>query len=60
MSLRGNPDELARLSAKATEIFNERFDSKVMTAKVEKIYRDLLSQINPAQKTDDERPEVKN
>jgi len=60
LSLRGNPDELAKLSTKATEIFRERFDSKVMTAKVERIYRDLLSQDKTEQKTDDDKPEVRN
>ena len=45
LSLKNDPDELARLSTKASEIFTERFDSKVMTAKVERIYRDLLADI---------------
>ena len=46
ISLKNNPEELARLSAKAKEIFEERFDSRVMTSKVEKIYRDLLEEVS--------------
>ena len=60
LSLRNNPEELAKLSNKASEIFTERFDSKVMTAKVERIYRDLLSQMEAEHKPDDHNPEVKN
>lgn len=42
LSVKENPEMYSRLREKAREIFLERFDSKVMTAKVEKIYRDLL------------------
>ena len=46
LSLRKDADGLAKLSQRAKEIFADRFDSKMMTTKVEKIYRDLLEVID--------------
>jgi len=40
--LRRNPKELAHLGKRAKEIFADKFDSKVMTRKVEDIYRKLI------------------
>ena len=42
LNLKNNPEELAKLGRRGAQIFAERFDSKMMTGKIENIYRDLL------------------
>ena len=45
LELKGNPRELQHLGKRAKEIFAEKFDSKVMTRRVEDIYRELIANI---------------
>ena len=45
LELKRNPRELQHLSKRAREIFAEKFDSKVMTRRVEDIYRELIASI---------------
>ena len=54
LTLRQNPKELAHLGKRAKEIFAEKFDSKVMTRRVEDIYRDLIDEIVPEEVTQDD------
>jgi len=56
LKLRDDPEELGRLSRRAWEIFAERFESGVMTAKVEEIYRNLLAGLE-ATEDEDEKEE---
>ena len=42
LEVKNNPKEYEHLSRRAREIFAEKFDSKVMTARVEEVYRKLL------------------
>lgn len=43
LELRRNPREMQHLGKRAYEIFTEKFDSKVMTRRVEDIYRELIA-----------------
>jgi len=45
LELKRSPKELQHLGKRAKDIFAEKFDSKVMTLRVEDIYRDLIQQI---------------
>ena len=45
LELKRNPKEMQHLSKRAKEIFAEKFDSKVMTRRVEDIYRQLIASI---------------
>ena len=45
LELRRNPRELQHLGKRAKEIFAEKFDAKVMTRRVEDIYRELIASI---------------
>ena len=45
LELRRNPKEMEHLSKRAKEIFDEKFDSNVMTRRVEEIYRQLIASI---------------
>ncbi|MCL2574728.1 MAG: glycosyltransferase [Defluviitaleaceae bacterium] len=45
LGLRQNPKEVQHLGKRAKEIFAEKFDSKVMTRRVEDIYRELIAKI---------------
>jgi len=46
LELKRNPRELHHLGKRAKEIFAEKFDSRVMTRRVEDIYRELIGQID--------------
>lgn len=46
LALKENPKELMHLGKRGKEIFAEKFDSKVMTRRVEDIYRKLLEEVN--------------
>ena len=45
LELRNNPKEMQHLGTRAKEIFSEKFDSKVMTQRVEDIYKRLIARI---------------
>ncbi|MDR2183136.1 MAG: glycosyltransferase [Clostridiales bacterium] len=49
LELKRNPKELQHLGNRAREIFAEKFDSKVMTRRVEDIYRELIADIKVRQ-----------
>jgi len=57
LALRQNPKELAHLGKRAKEIFAEKFDSKVMTRRVEDIYRELIASIPPEEPSVEEAPQ---
>jgi glycosyltransferase involved in cell wall biosynthesis len=45
LELKKNPREVQHLGKRAKEIFAEKFDAKVMTKRVEDIYRELIASI---------------
>ena len=46
LKLKNDPENLEQMRRRSAEIFADRFDSKVMTAKVEDVYRDLMKEVN--------------